>query len=480
MLSFLKNQGGHRQYIMPFGSSRTYKQFGDHAIVIGGSITGLLSARVLADKFESVTVLETDRLPCVPIARKGVPQSVQPHLLFTRGYRLLEEMFPGIGNDLSTAGALTIDWVREFYLFGKFGWNITSSSPSDIVSFTCSRPLLEWTIRQRLSEFSNVRFLEQHRVIGLIHELNESRVTGIFLQLIDGRTEDKLSASLVVDASGRRSQAPQWLESLGFTSPPETVVNPFLGYATRRYREPEGFCANWKVMLISQSPPHGTRLGYLAKIEGGEWIATLGGYGKDFPPIDNVGFLEFAHSLPSPEFYAALAAAEPTSPIYAHRATANRQRHYEKVALPRGFVALGDAVCALCPVYGQGITVSALSARVLRNWLNHACNQLSQSSFSSSLFQKNLAKSNSSYWNLATRQDLKFPTTTGGSKKSQSGGPLSWYVDSLLRLSKENEDIHTLIIGVMQAVKSPFILLHPSIALHVISYEIKKHFTQKI
>jgi len=452
----------------------------ERAIVIGGSIAGLLSARVLADKFESVTVVETDRLPCEPIIRKGVPQSVQPHVLFTRGYRLLEEMFPGIGNDLSTAGALTIDWAREFYLFGKFGWNITSNSPSNIVSFTCSRPLLEWTIRQRLSEFSNVRFLERHRVIGLLHESNKSQVTGVFLQLIDERTEDKLSASLVVDASGRRSQAPQWLENIGFIRPSETLVNPFLGYATRRYKERKGSEANWKVMLISQLPPHSTRLGYLAKIEGGELIATLGGYGHDFPPIDNTGFLNFARSLPDLTFYEVIKELEPVSSIDAYRATANRMRHYEKVPLPRGFIVLGDAVCALCPVYGQGITVSALSAIVLRNWLNDRCNQLFQSPFSPSLFQKNLAKSNSSHWNLATRQDLKFPTTTGGSKQRQSGGPLNWYVDSLLQLSNEDENLHTLLTGVMQMVKSPSILLHPSIVFHVIAHEIKKHFTQKI
>jgi len=76
--------------------------------------------------------------------------------------------------------------------------------------------------------------------------------------------------------------------------------------------------------------------------------------------------LEFTH-LPSQKFYEAIKDAEPVSPIYAHRAT-NRLRHYEKMA--GGFVALGDAVCALCPVYGQGMTVSALSAMVLRDWLS--------------------------------------------------------------------------------------------------------------
>lgn len=465
---------------MTFMNSKAYKKFAEHAIVIGGSITGLLSARVLADKFELVTVVETDRLPCRPIARKGVPQSVQPHLLFTRGYRLLEEMFPGIGNDLGTAGALTIDWVREFNFFGKFGWNIISNSPSDIISFTCSRPILEWTIRQRLSEFSNVRFLERHRVIGLMYELNESQVTGVLLKLIDERTEDKLSASLVIDASGRRSQAPQWLEDIGFKRPPETVIDPFLGYATRRYKERKDSDFKWKVMLISQLPPQSTRLGYLARIEGGEVIATLGGYGHDFPPTDNTGFLNFARSLRDSTFYEVISNLEPVSSIEAYRATTNRMRHYDKIPLPQGFVVLGDAVCSLCPAYGQGITVSALSVKVLCNWLNLAWSQQSRKSFSSLLFQKNLAKSNSSFWNLATRQDLKFPTTTGAHKRHQYKGLLSLYIDGLLRLSKEDENLHTLLIGVMQAVKSPIMLLHPLIIFRVVVNETTRYFEQEV
>ena len=433
----------------------------DHAIVVGGSIAGMLSARVLADSFAKVTIIETDKLPEGPDVRKGVPQSAQPHVLFTRGYRILEELFPGIGAELTAAGALTIDWAREFHHFDRGGWSAIAHSPSDIVSFTCSRPLLEWAIRRRLSDLSNVQFVEQYRVTGLLSNPSKTHITGVCLRSIGGSTEDELQATFVVDASGRRSQAPHWLESLGFTPPSETVVNPFLGYATRRYREPKGFQADWKVMLISHSPPNGTRLGYLAKIEGGEWIATLGGYGRDFPPTDNEGFLEFARSLPSPKFYEAIIDAEPVSPIYAHRATANRLRHYEKVMLPQGFVSLGDAVCALCPVYGQGITVSALSAMVLRDWLN-------ERKLIPSRFQKSLAKSNSLHWALATGQDSRFPTTSGGSKPSRLGGLLHWYTDRLLQLANSDPDLHTLFMEIAQLLKSPLALYHPKVVFRVL------------
>lgn len=440
----------------------------DHAVVVGGSIAGMLSARVLADSFASVTIIETDKLSELPDVRKGVPQSAQPHVLFTRGYRILEELFPGIGAELSAAGALTIDWAREFHHFGHGGWSASAESPSDIVSFTCTRPLVEWAIRRRLSNFKNVRFVEQYRVTGLLAP-SKTHVTGVCLRSIGGSTEDELPASLVVDASGRRSFAPHWLERLGFTPPSETVINPFLGYATRRYREPKGFQSDWKVMLISHSPPNGTRLGYLAKIEGGEWIATLGGYGRDFPPIDNSGFLEFARSLPSPKFYEAIVDAEPVSPIYAHRATANRLRHYEKAMLPQGFVALGDAVCALCPVYGQGMTVSALSAIVLRDWLRDQHSRSTDGSLMPSRFQKNLAKSNSLHWALATGQDLRFPTTSGGSKPSRLGGLLHWYTERLLDRANSDANLHTLFIEIAHLLKSPLALYHPKVVFRVLS-----------
>ncbi|MCY7274230.1 MAG: monooxygenase, partial [Phormidesmis sp. CAN_BIN44] len=131
------------------------------AVVIGGSIAGLLTARVLADFYDSVVVVERDRVPDNPENRRGVPQSPQPHVLFTKGYRILEELFPGIGDDLTVAGAVAIDWAREFHYFNEGAWNRRADEPTDIASFTCSRPLLEWAIRQRLAAFSAVKFVDR-------------------------------------------------------------------------------------------------------------------------------------------------------------------------------------------------------------------------------------------------------------------------------------------------------------------------------
>ncbi|WP_009634184.1 FAD-dependent oxidoreductase [Synechocystis sp. PCC 7509] len=435
----------------------------DSAIVIGGSIAGLLSARILSDRFASVTIIETDKLPELPSPRIGVPQSVQPHILFTKGYRILGELFPEIEEQLKAGGAISIDWTREFHHFNRMGWNANSLTPSDLISVTCSRPLLEWSIRQQLAKYANVQFVDGYRVTRLLSR--ETQITGVALRSSTG-LETELSASLVVDASGRRSQAPNWLKELGFAPPPETIINPFLGYATRRYQQPEGFKSNWKVMLISSAPPTGTRLGYLAKIENGEWIATLGGYGGDFPPIDDRGFLDFARSLPSLEFYQAIKNAQPTSRIYAHRATTNRLRHYEQITLPQGFVALGDSVCALCPVYGQGMTVSAIATTILRDWLNQSP---TLSALKPARFQKKLAKSNSLSWMLATGQDLRFATTKGGDKPIKSGGFFHSYTERLLKLTNSDPNMNALLMEVAHLLKSPLALYHPQVVFQVLT-----------
>ncbi|WP_196797426.1 hypothetical protein [Gloeocapsa sp. PCC 7428] len=244
-----------------------------------------------------------------------------------------------------------------------------------------------------------------------------------------------------------------------------TIINPLLGYATRRYRllKPQ---PDWKVMLVSQSPPHNTRLGYLAQIENGEWIATLGGYGRDYPPLSDRDFLDFARSLASPKFYEAIKDAEPISPIYAHRATANRLRHYDKIELPHNFVVLGDAVCALCPVYGQGMTVSALSAIVLRNWLQKEYSH-SSTILKSSAFQKKLAKNNLLHWSLATSQDSQFPTTQSR-REVTSGGLLSWYTNRLLQLTNSDPHTYTQLIQIVNLLRSPLQLYHPKVIFRVV------------
>ncbi|MEP0916436.1 monooxygenase [Leptolyngbya sp. DQ-M1] len=424
-----------------------------HAIVIGGSMAGLLAARVLSEQFERVTIVDRDQLPLSAEPRRGVPQSVQPHVLFSKGYQILEELFPGIGETLAARGAVEFDWGKDFLYFQKGNWTPTTETPIGLKSYTCTRPLLESTVRQRVSSLPNVELLQNQRVIGLWG--NATSIQGIKLQ------QGSLSAQLVVDASGRSTHLPEWLQDLGLTPPPMTVVDPGLGYATRRYRIPAEALPDAKIVLISQEAPDQPRLGYLAQVEADQWIATLGGYGRDYPPLNDQGFVKFAQTLSDSAFYQAIVHAEPLSEIQAHRATVNRLYHYENTKLPDGLIALGDAVCALCPIYGQGMTVSAMSSLVLRRWLQRSRN----STFKGMSFQKQLARSNAFPWSIATGSDSKFSTTKGAIPPSWAGELFQAYADRLAVRAQNDVDLHLQFLQIGHMLKSPGLLFHPQLIL---------------
>jgi flavin-dependent dehydrogenase len=308
---------------------------GSHALVIGSSIAGLVAARVLLNHFERVTVVERDHLPQAPEPRPGVPQASHVHVLLIQGQKILEQLFPGLEAELIAAGAPLVDWTADLPWLNVWGW--ASRFPSNLVSLTCSRSLLEWLVRRRLNTYPNLQFLQACQVKGLMANKSKSRVTGVKLHFRDEPHEAELAADLVVDASGRNSQMPKWLEALDYPPPSETVVNSFLGYSTRWYERPENFQADWKLLNVSYKLPHDQHGGVLYSVEKNRWVVTLVGIGRDYPPTDEAGFLEFVRNLRSPVIYEAIKDARPISPIYGYRRTENCWRHYEKLSrLPEG------------------------------------------------------------------------------------------------------------------------------------------------
>ena len=275
---------------------------GRRAVVIGAGIAGLLTARVLGDHFDVVTVVERDRLPeAEPLPRAGAPQAGHVHGLLARGHAILERLFPGIDAELAAAGAPLVDWTQDCRWFTFGGWKPRFSS--GIIARTVSRDQLEWTIRHRVEAMERVMVLEQQEVQALLAAPGGGGVAGLLLRR-RGDSDDAMAevgADLVVDASGRGSRAPDWLAALGYPRPPETTVNAFLGYASRWYAPPSGWTADWQVLAMLATPPAGKRGGIIQTVEGNRWVVTLAGAAHDYPPTDEEGFRAFARSLPSPE-----------------------------------------------------------------------------------------------------------------------------------------------------------------------------------
>jgi 2-polyprenyl-6-methoxyphenol hydroxylase-like FAD-dependent oxidoreductase len=337
------------------------------AVVIGGSITGLSAARILAGYFERVTILERDALPGPADFRPGVPQARHAHTLLPEGQTVFEQLFPGLTEELVTAGAVPVDAISEMAIFVDGAWRAPKNREAGR-RVVFSRPLLEAALRGRLAAHPNVVFLASQDVVGLRADAGRGRVTGVRLRrrgaLGDGVEE--FPADLVFDASGRGSQAPRWLAGLGYAPPRETGFTTHTGYATRLYRRPAGFDEGWKILYIRPRPPAGTLGGLILPIEHGRWLVTLIGMARDYPPADIAGFEAFARRLPSPRFFEALRLAEPLDEPFGYQLTESRLRRFDR--LPRyldGFLVGGDAVMTLNPVYALGMTAAALGGLVL-------------------------------------------------------------------------------------------------------------------
>jgi 2-polyprenyl-6-methoxyphenol hydroxylase-like FAD-dependent oxidoreductase len=441
------------------------KPGGGTAVVIGGSMAGMLAARVLADHFATVILVERDRFPVGPEGRKGVPQGRHVHALLMRGRDILEDLFPGLQTELGAAGAPPLDAIDDFAWFSTAGWTVRF--PSGLETRGCSRDLLDWAIRRRVAAYPRIQFREECDVTGLLPDAAGTGVAGVRVRsrATGAAAEEELRADLVVEASGRSSRAPAWLQALGYPAVEETVINPFIGYATRCYAPPAGFPAPWKALLVGADLPEMRRGGGIVPIEGNRWLVTLSGAGRDYPPTDERGFLEFARSLRTPALYEAIKDAQPLGPIAGYRATENRWRRYERLARwPERFVVLGDAACCFNPVYGQGMSAAALAAMTLDGCLRTGAGDLRGVS---RRFQRRLARTNSRLWLLATGEDFRCRETEGGRP-----GPLTRlvhrYMDRVILRATHDRAVRVRMLEVLHLLRPAQALVAPRIAWAVL------------
>lgn len=436
------------------------------AVIIGGSIAGMATARVLSDHFDRVIIVDRDQFPASPSFRSGTPQAHHIHVMLMEGQHLLEGLFPGFQDELAAAGAPAMDWTADclWYGFGKWGPRFASG----LITHFASRALLEYTIRGRLLHLPIVEFLTGCDVTGLMVDASGTRITGVRFRSREADQPGELGelpADLVLDASGRESKMPQWLQELGYAPPPETVINSFLGYSSRLYEKP-AVATDWKAILVRGTPPENSRGGGVFPIEGNRWIANLGAAGRDYPPTDEAGFLEFARSLPDPLLYTALKDARPISPIYGYRRTENRLRHYERlVRMPENLVALGDAACAFNPVYGQGMTVGVQGALALGESIRE--NRVADFTGLARRFYRKLARVNATPWAMATSVDFLYPETEGG-QPDRTSQLTNRYMAQVTELSLEDARVHFAFLQVLHLLKPPVTLFHPYIMMQVV------------
>jgi 2-polyprenyl-6-methoxyphenol hydroxylase-like FAD-dependent oxidoreductase len=426
---------------------------GERAVVLGAGMAGLLTARVLSDRYQQVIIVERDSVVGVGDARRGVPQGRHAHALLARGQRILEELFPGLQQELTDSGIYSCD------LAGNLRWYFNGAPlrqmDSGLLSVSATRPQLEDHVRRRVIGLPNVRLRDKTVVNGLESVDGGSRIVGVHLTGVADDAEPELvTADLIVDATGRGSRTPAWLAELGYQRPPEDKVKIDLAYTTRLFKlgsDPYGS----DLSINSVARPDNPRGAFFARLDEEVAMLSLTGILGDHPPRDDDGFLEFTKSLDAGEIYETVKASVPLGDAVTFHVPASVRRRYDKLTrFPDGFLVIGDGVCAFNPVYGQGMTVAAMEAVALAEHLDRGPVRPIQ-------FFKELKPIVDVPWDISAGGDLAFPGVEG--KRTAKVRMGNRYISRLHSAAQRDGRFTKAFFRVAGLVDPPQALMRPSL-----------------
>jgi 2-polyprenyl-6-methoxyphenol hydroxylase-like FAD-dependent oxidoreductase len=443
-----------------------------HAVVIGGSFSGLAAGSILSEFFDHVTVLDRDTFPEGIEDRAGVPQARHVHGLLVRGLIEYEKLFPGFERLAIAKGATFHDHTLDFVVLRPQGWQ--PRYRSDLKFLSASRELIESCVRETFRRIPNIELRERTPVTGLHVHRSGPRCVGVLVPSGGRRRSETIEAELVVDASGSVSRAPIWLQQAGIPAPRETVVDPLAGYASRWFQGPAIWPDDWwwwAGAYIRRRPDDLMEANFQLK-ENNRWHLTLSGFNRQYPPTREIDFMASLTRLRSPLIAEMARLMEPISPVYSNRAIRNRWRHYERWEQRcDGFVVIGDAYVTYNPVYAQGMTVAALSAQVLRTCLD--C----YDPFSPELpraFHIAQAAIQHDPWILSAGVDLRFPFTTGD--RALAIRFFNLYLEGIGLAARADPSVRRTLVEVAQLIRPLSDFFRAGIAVRVGAAALKAEF----
>ena len=433
------------------------------AVVIGAGMGGLAAAKAVAPFFDTVIALDRDALPEEPAPRVGTPQARHAHALLAGGQQALEELFPGIGAELSAAGAVKTRVGRDI-IQERPGFDPFPRRDLGFDVLCLSRPLLETVCRRRLRQAPNIEIRPRSRVAEVVPAADHRGVAAVRYETESGKQET-LAADLVVDASGRAAPTLALLESIGSPKPPETEIGVDLSYASAVFEIPAGAARDWKGVSHYPAFPDEARGGLILRIERGRWIVSLGGVHGDAPPDDIEGFRAFAKSFRTPTFFDAISGARQVGEIARYNQPASIRRHFHKLEqFPRGLIPLGDAVCRFNPVFGQGMSVAAQEAVILGRLLD--AGRAAPLDGLAEDYLSRIQDKLEAPWATAVF-DLVDPRTRG--ERPADLGRRLQYGRALLRLAAEDAETHKIMMEVNHLIRLHSALREPQLAARVMA-----------
>jgi 2-polyprenyl-6-methoxyphenol hydroxylase-like FAD-dependent oxidoreductase len=389
---------------------------GRQAVVIGAGMGGLAAAGALGGHFEQVVVLERDTLPTEPKHRSGTPQSRHVHVMLLSGQRALDELLPGFERDLARSGAVPLAFGLDILIeragYDPYPRHDVGQRDIGFITYAASRPAIEYTARRHVENLPNISLRQGCRVRELVASPDGARITGVRYENTGG-TSETMSADLVVDASGRGAPTLALLQSLGRPLPAETTIGTDMFYSSCVFEGLNDVPTDWKSVMTLSQGPNDKRGGLLFPLEGDRWMVTLSGRHGVVPPGDADGFLAYTRELRTRTIYNAIKGAKRATEITRYGFPDNVLRHFERLEFfPRGLLPVADAICQFNPIYGQGMSVAAQEACLLRRLLDKLTRERDPLAELAPAFFAEAQGLIETPWSVAM-QDLAFPQARG-------------------------------------------------------------------
>ncbi|MEU4235968.1 FAD-dependent monooxygenase [Actinoplanes sp. NPDC026619] len=431
------------------------------AIVLGGSVAGLVAARVLSDHAEQVLIIERDDLAALaaePLsaaaARPGVPQGTQVHALLPSGLNQLERFFPGFIAEALAAGAIDPPpGTNRFYMDGELREDAPSGPAAQ--ALISSRPFLEALIRRRVLGRANIRTVKG-RAEGLLFD--GEAVAGV---RCEGADEP---ADFVVDATGRSSRLGDWLEAHDFPKPPMQRMGIKLNYATALFRRPADAAVWTCISIANPGPGKVARIAGFTPIEGDRWTMLVSGYNEDRPSRDPAEYRRRCVEDFPPEFGAVATTAEQVGEVITYHQADSRRRDFHRLRrFPARLVAAGDAVASFNPVYGQGMTSAMLHASALSEYLR-GNPDLSRPATS---YFRDVKVVVDAAWQISTMADLALPHVDGPYPKGYRA--IQWASGLIFQASMRDQQVNQRVGQVTTMLAHPSALAEPRFLMRALA-----------